>query len=134
MQRQHTSECTPALSKSPCTHTQTKTHCFSSYLLKTSLGIRICCSSLPQTFICSMVSEAMTNIFSASTAGPPYIYIYNHTVHTLNSCHQLNYIYLLFQNHHYHVEVQNRKHFNNKVNKMARFNSCIYDNAASQPN
>lgn len=45
---------------------------FLSHLLKMSVGIRSCCSSLPCPFNCSMHSTASINIFSASIAGPPW--------------------------------------------------------------
>lgn len=42
------------------------------YLLKTSLGMRMCCSSRPQAFSWSMNSADTINSFSTSTGGPPY--------------------------------------------------------------
>lgn len=52
-----------------------KAHMSSSslcYLLKTSLGMRICCNSAPQTFSCSIVSADIIIYFSTSTGGAPY--------------------------------------------------------------
>lgn len=70
-----------------CKQVNSHTHknCTLAYVLKMSVCTRICCSSLPQSFIWSMVSAAMINSLSASMAGPPYKITQHNSDHLPNS-------------------------------------------------